>query len=548
MIAIIRSYLRITVEACGRWPLVRLQVADLVGALSEAVVLALLIPLVRLLAGAGTTEVPGVGWRLTGVVSTFALLTAVAVRALTQWYSTVAASSAKLEAINHLRLRTLDNVLRSDWRHLAQQRRSDIVQATTTEIERADAALGLLLRLGVQVLMTAATALVALAISPLLGCVAVATLLLVVAVTRSSVRRTLHLGLEWNRHNAIFGATVTDSLSSLRLIRAHDAAGEWSGMLQEAAAEGRRIEKRYVEIGAGLQAALGVAGVVAAVALVLVGHGLGLGVAPLLALAVVTSRLLSQARSLLQSVQAFAQLAPALDGVERISREAAAHPDLAAGTPSAALPGPPPQLELRSLSAGYEDHPVLDHLSLVIPPGSFVVVTGPSGAGKSTLLDVLLCLLTPTGGAFLVDGAPVTDVTAWRSQIGYVPQQTVLVPATVRQNLTWSTHAPLSDDELWKALEDAQVAGAIRALPDGLDTHLHDFTQLSGGEQQRLCIARALVRSPRVLVLDEATSALDTSTEIEVLTRLRRRGCTIVMATHRPGVIQSAGQRIDLFP
>ncbi|GAB3855653.1 ABC transporter ATP-binding protein [Nocardioides maradonensis] len=548
MIAAIRAYLHVTVEACGRWRLVRLQLADLVGAVSEAVVLALLIPLVRVLAGAGTSHVPGLGWELTAPVSTGALLVAVAVRALTQWYSTVAASAIKLATTNHLRLEALRNVLRADWQHLVQQRRSDIVQATTTEIERTDAALGLLLRLGVQSLMAGATALVGLAISPILGGVAVATLLAVTAVTRRSVRRTLHLGLEWNRRNAIFGATVTDSLSSLRLIRAHDAADEWARMLREASDAGRLIEKRYVEIGAGLQAALGVAGVVAAVALVLVGHGLGLGVAPLLALAVVTSRLLSTARSLLQSVQAFAQLAPALDGVQRISREAAAHVDPASGVPTPPRAGPPPTIELRSLSAGYAADPVVRDLSLTIPPGSFVVVSGPSGAGKSTLLDVLLCLLAPSAGAFLVDGEPVTDVTAWRARIGYVPQQTVLVPATVRQNLTWSTHAPTTDDQLWDALEDAGVAGAVRALPQGLDTELQDFTQLSGGEQQRLCIARALVRAPQVLVLDEATGALDIATENAVLERLRARGCTIVMATHRPGVIESAQQRIDLLP
>ncbi|GAB4012717.1 ATP-binding cassette domain-containing protein [Nocardioides ultimimeridianus] len=548
MRGIVGSYWRAAVEACGRGRLVRLQVADLVGALSEAMVLALLIPLVRVLAGAGTTQVPGLGWRLTATASTCALLGAVALRALTQWYSTVAASSIKLATTNHLRLTALRNVLHSDWSHLARQRRSDIVQATTTEIERADAALGLLLRVGVQTLMTAATALVGLAISPVLGGVAVATLLLVVAVTRRSVRRTLHLGLEWNRRNAIFGATVTDSLSSLRLIRAHDAADEWGDMLRDAADAGRRIEKRYVEIGAGLQAALGIAGVVAAVALVLIGHRLGLGVAPLLALAVVTSRLLATARSLLQSVQAFAQLAPALAGVERISREAAAHVDPATGTPAPPIPGPPPVIELRSLAAGYGPEPAVRDLSLVIEPGSFVVVSGPSGAGKSTLLDVLLCLLAPSEGAFLVDGAPVTDVTAWRSQIGYVPQQTVLVPDTVRRNLTWSTHAPTTDEQLWAALEDAHVAAAVRALPDGLDTELQDFTQLSGGEQQRLCIARALVRSPRVLVLDEATGALDIATENAVLEGLRARGCTIVMATHRPGVIETAQQRIELFP
>ena len=129
----VRAYWRAAVEACGRGPLLRLQVVDLIGALSEAVVLALLIPLVRVLAGAGATTVPVVHWRMTAAVSTVALVAAVAVRALTQWWSTVVAGRIKLATTTHLRLRALDDVLRADWTHLARQRRSDIVQATTTE-------------------------------------------------------------------------------------------------------------------------------------------------------------------------------------------------------------------------------------------------------------------------------------------------------------------------------------------------------------------------------------------------------------------------------
>jgi ATP-binding cassette subfamily B protein len=122
----------------------------------------------------------------------------------------------------------------------------------------------------------------------------------------------------------------------------------------------------------------------------------------------------------------------------------------------------------------------------------------------------------------------------------------VLIPGTVRENLVWSAGRATTDEDLWAALEAACVDDVVRRLPEGLDTPLRDFAQLSGGEQQRLCIARAVVRAPAVLVLDEATSALDTATERAVLERIRALGCTSIMATHRGAVVDYSDQVVTL--
>lgn len=205
-------------------------------------------------------------------------------------------------------------------------------------------------------------------------------------------------------------------------------------------------------------------------------------------------------------------------------------------------------VELRGVAASYGDRPVLRDLDLAVAPASLVAVTGPSGAGKSTLLDVVLGLLPPTAGEVVVGGEVLVDPRAWRSRVGYVPQQTVLIPGSVRENLTWSAGRGVTDDELWLALETACAADAVRRLPEGLDTVLQDLAQLSGGEQQRLCIARALVRSPDLLVLDEATSALDAATESAVVANLRRTPAAMLVATHRPAVIDVADHVIALAP
>ncbi|MEZ0579735.1 ATP-binding cassette domain-containing protein [Nocardioides sp. MH1] len=550
MIPRLRAHLRAVTEACGPWAVARLEALQLLAAVLEAAVLALLVPFVQHLAGVDDVRLPVVGTRLEAGALYTAVGVVVLLRAGTGWLIAVLGSDLRIRTTDRLRLQALEGVLGARWSYVVRQRRSDVVQATTTEIERAEAGFAMLLDSGVQAALVVATAAVAIAISPLIGLLALVSLVLVAVVGRASVRRSIVLGVAWSERNALFGATVTDSLASLRLIRAHDAAAEWTELLRTGATRGRAAQHRFVEISAGLSAALNALSVAAAVVLVVVGREIGLSVAEVIALAVVATRLSAAARMLLDTLQLFAHYAPALDEVHRLIAETAVDHEAAATTAvEPPVPGAPP-LELRALTVAYDDAPVLDRLDLVVGPSQLVVVTGPSGAGKSTLLDVVLGLLEPASGEVLVGGRPRADLAAWRARIGYVPQETVLVPGTVRTNLTWSANRPTTDDDLWDALETACAAEVVRGLPDGLDTPLGDFTRLSGGEQQRLCIARALVRRPELLVLDEATSALDAATEATVMDRLVDRlvatGGAIVLATHRAALVERADLEVRL--
>lgn len=187
---------------------------------------------------------------------------------------------------------------------------------------------------------------------------------------------------------------------------------------------------------------------------------------------------------------------------------------------------------------------VLRGIDLTIPYGSSVAFVGGSGAGKTTLVDLLLGLHTPTHGAVLIDGQPLEGrMQSWQEQCAMVAQDVFITQDSVRQNILFDT-TPDSADEarLNRAVEDAQLQDVIRGLPEGLDTSAGDWgNRLSGGQRQRVGIARALYRSPRLLVLDEATSALDNETERRITDTIEalHGKITVVVVAHRLSTVRN---------
>jgi ABC-type transport system involved in Fe-S cluster assembly fused permease/ATPase subunit len=186
----------------------------------------------------------------------------------------------------------------------------------------------------------------------------------------------------------------------------------------------------------------------------------------------------------------------------------------------------------------------LSEVSFVIPPGSFVGLAGASGAGKSTVLRLLFRFYDPVGGRILIDGQDLRDVTqaSLRSLLGLVPQEVVLFNDTIRFNVAYSK-PEASESEIWAALERAQLARFIASLPQGLDTRVGERgLKLSGGEKQRVGVARAILRDPPILILDEATSSLDSETEGEVQRALAEavKGRTTIAVAHRLSTIAHA--------
>ena len=308
-----RGYLAATAATCGRAAVVHLIALQVLVAVTEGVGLALLLPIIQSLEGDDSVNLPGTTQQISTTVAVLSVLVVVCLRAAVQWREAVLANDLRSRTTDELRINTLVNLFAARWGFIAAQRRSHVVQSVTTEALRVETALDLLIRLMVGFLTLCATAAVAVLLSPVVGALGVLSLLVVALVARRTVRSSVAMGVELSDSNDVFGAVVTDSLASVRLIRAHDAAAGWHRLIDDAAARGRAARHRYVASSSGVRAVLSVATLLAALGLVLVGRWLGMGVAELVALAVVMSRLLGSAQLLLMLAQTFANTAPALD-------------------------------------------------------------------------------------------------------------------------------------------------------------------------------------------------------------------------------------------
>ena len=571
-IAAIRRYIREL--TAGAWRAVAGNIAlALAVATTEGIGLLLLLPLLEL---AGVTADAGAAADLPREVSArldllgisgsapavLALYAAImSARALLVRYSAIACVGLQERFLLSRRQRLYRAMLGARWERVAGQRDGALTRGLTADLESAADAPSDLIALLTGSLLALVYVGVALRLSipvTMLGALGGAGLVMVLRRRRHVARRAAE---NVDDVTAELFATAAEHVDGLKTTKAHGAERRSEELFVRQSSAVARAAQACDRLFADARMMLDAGAVIVLALSIYVAHDvLHLGTAAILVLLYIFARVTPRLAGLQSSYQHLMLAMPPFGRVMRLidQWEAAAEGEGESDAPMRlnqriVLDGvryryPEPEDRVAHNETIAREHsvrpPALAGATLTIRAGATTAVVGPSGAGKSTLADVALGLLFPDAGRVEVDGVELTPARArtWRRRVGYVAQETYLFNDTVRANLVWA-RPEATEEQIWDALTLAAADRFVDALPDGLDTIVGERGRaLSCGERQRLALARALLRSPELLVLDEPTSNVDAEHEREIQRAIESLAgrMTVLIITHRLATIRAA--------
>lgn len=560
-------YLLGTFARRDRVALALLVVGQFVASLMDLLGLAVVLPLMEVLLGADMTQ--GYLGTISGllgnpsresfiVVMAVVMVAAFAVKAVASlalgWWS----SGVVIRLQNQTATRLLKGFLSLDYMSYRQSNLADTIRVVDAGVSDAHGKiLGGLLSLAAFALSTGAILALLLVVSP----VGTAAALLyfggiVFGIQRVLANRNRRAGraavdAAWRRSFALIS-----SVTGFREIRMHGVESHFLRRFQLATDEAGRAAQRAMIYGSAPRYLLEVAAITGiGVLLAVLASGDGTSsIMPVVSLFIAASiKLLPNLSGVtttlgnLQNGRAGLSLV-----VESLRREKP--PAHAIESAHTAMAGTPPRaIDVSRVSFTYPDGraPVLKAIKLHVPPGASLAICGASGSGKTTLVDIMLGLLAPTTGSVTYGGRSPTELGAeWRRIVAYVPQDVFLLDASLAANVAFGEdEASWDEGRIIEVLDEAELGGLIHELPAGLDSMLGERgSRLSGGQRQRIGIARALYRSPRVIVLDEATSALDNETEDRVSRAIKGLygKVTVVVVAHRLSTVRHVDHLVFL--
>jgi subfamily B ATP-binding cassette protein MsbA len=469
------------------------------------------------------------------------------------WYSAVVSTRIGLR----MRMQTLDAVLVADPEFFTRQSVGQLVGVVMTQSGAAGTAvLSVIRQLSIGLLMLLYVAIM-LAISVPLTLVTLVFAILVSAVVRTSIRKIRDFGVESAGVNQEMMGKIVERLGMMRLIKLRDQKEAESERIRGFSEVMRTLSIKQTRLGALIEVTADPLLMLSVFVTLYIGIGvLGMSLAQLGLVLFVLSRLNAKVKEFNAGRQAIATNMAGLLLVQKTTTEARASNTITGGT--VPFEGLRREIVLSDVTFDYPETraadgsvaspaaQVLKGLSLTIPAGSFTALVGRSGAGKSTLVELLPRLHEATSGNIAFDGVDIKDfrVGSLRRGIGYLTQSAMLFNDTVRENLTYGLGFEPSEEQLRAALESA-YATFVYDLPSGLETRLGDRgVRFSGGERQRIALARVLLEDCSILILDEPTSALDSESETYIQKALAglHGAKTIIVIAHRLATVIQADQ------
>lgn len=525
----------------------------LLGSLMEGIGLLLLVPLLGIVLGASTGSeridaftrqlndlTPGASptMRLALLLGIFSVL--LAVRAWIIMARDLNLAKLHIGFVEHRRLRIIELLAGTRWDALSRLQHGRITHVLGGDIQACGDAVQLLLLCGVAAAMLVSQIALAFLLSPILTIAVLALLTAAALLLWPLLRQSRRMGAALTDSNLQLVTRTSHFLGGLKLAMSQDLQRSFVREFEATIGHARDRKIEFVRQRTGSQLALtALAALVAGCAILAGLSQLGLAPPTLIAFLFVLARINGPAAQIQTAGQHVFHSLPAYSKIKELEAELAraqTDPEPGPATSCSRLTG---RIEFKGVLFEHGRNGGVRNLDLAIEAGEFVGVTGPSGAGKTTFADLLVGLYPPQGGSISVAGRPLAGevLASWRRSLGYVAQDPFLFHDSIRRNLLWA-RPDAEESELWAAIEAAGAGDLVRRV--GLDVVVGERgTLISGGERQRIALARALLRRPALLLLDEATNAIDAEGERRIFEEL-------TASSHRPTMIMIAHRDTSL--
>ena len=468
----------------------------------------------------------------------------VIIHSLLRRWETSVSLSLEYEFVVRLREKLYRAIANTNWLFFARNKVSDFIHALTIEMERIGAATYYILNLLATGIVAIVYVLLAIKLSAMMtGLVFLCGMgLLLLLKKKTKIAHETGEGLS-EAMSSLYNA-ISEHLNGMKTAKSYGVEERHIEIFRGLAEQVRYMYTHAVQNQAEINYWFNIGSVIIlSVILFISVQVLSIPTAGLLLLLFLFARVMPKFSNIQQSFQSLINMLPSFSRVIELQRrcEEAVEIDTQRYEKIDIGNG----IRFNKVSFSYDENSlVIKDLDLTIKAGQTTAIVGPSGAGKTTIADLLMGLISPNEGSILIDGEKFGPerMRAWREQIGYVPQDTFLFNDTVKSNLLWAS-PDAKEDKINQTLRLAAAEEFVNSLPKGLDSILGDRGVLvSGGERQRIALARALLRKPSLLILDEATSSLDSENEKRIQNAIEKLHgqMTILVISHRLSTIRGA--------